>query len=261
MEPENIHRKPIWDRISGKYPYFGGYFPPQGIRFCGLENIPPSKFEKQCHEYGLGSPNSQPMQAEAGFDARKGSFDTGSFVVYGTERGGLFLLEARGVTPLSRGVMERTAVTLSGSGAFCKAWTGSAQRTVKDGAGLPRGQVMSGFQRRMTCRTKVNAFCERVDVKIVYMHYLIIASGPVDRADQFHFLCFTILDIGVAAIGGIAQHYFRNQSSFLKVTAYGKDGRTIWFGRRLRDNRCDQLHITLQVSATCTWYPGPFRPS
>ncbi|MDP2982882.1 MAG: hypothetical protein Q8O92_06110 [Candidatus Latescibacter sp.] len=101
MEPENIHRKPIWDRISGKYPYFGGYFPPQGI-FAAWRIFHPASLRNNAMN------------------------------------------------------------TLSGSGAFCKAWTGSAQRTVKGGAGLPHGQVMSGFQRRMTCRTTANAFCERV---------------------------------------------------------------------------------------------------
>jgi len=92
MEPENRYGKPFLDRIGVKYPNSGGYFSSQGIGFCGLENIPPCEFKKQRHEYGFRSSDSKSMQTETGFDTRKGSFDTGPFGIYGTKRGGLFLL-------------------------------------------------------------------------------------------------------------------------------------------------------------------------
>ena len=215
MEPGNKNRKPFWERIGAKYPYFGGYFLLQGNRFRGLEDIPPGKLKEQCHEYGFRSSDSQSMKAEAGFSARKGSFDTGPFGIYGAERLGLFLLKAFSIAPLSGSVVEPAAFTFSSNWAFRKVCTDLAQRAVKDGTGLPGGSIMSGFQGRMTGRTPANTFCDRVDVKIVYMHFLVIASGPVDRADQFHSSFFAILDIGVAAICCIAQHFTRNQVGFL----------------------------------------------
>ena len=178
IEPEKTFRKQFLNQIGAKFSYCGGYFPLHCLRFCGLEDIPPGEFEPQCHEYRQGTPDTQPVQAETGFETRKGSFDTGPFGVGGAERGGLFLPEALGAAALSGSVAERAVVAFSGRGALYTARTGFAQRAVKDGARLPAGEVVDGFQRRMTCRAPTNAFGNGIDVKIVHMQHPIIAPGP-----------------------------------------------------------------------------------